>query len=94
MATLDKQAAWLQQYPSWKVKIQGFADDPGSADQNVKLSQQRAEAVRAYLVSKGVSPARLAAKGYGRDPERLVLNCADLSCKAQNRRVITNLQDS
>lgn len=88
--TLDKQAAWLVQYPAIPVKIQGFADDPGSASQNVALSAKRAEAVKAYLVSRGVTPDRISVKGYGR--ERLVQDCADISCKAQNRRVITNPQ--
>ena len=53
--TLDKQAQWLQQYPHWKVKLQGFADDPGSAAQQTTLSQKRADAVRDYLVSRGIS---------------------------------------
>jgi peptidoglycan-associated lipoprotein len=89
-ATLDKQAQWLQQYPSWKVKLQGFADDPGSPAQQSALSQKRAEAVRDYLASRGVGADRMKAKGYGRD--RLVGTCAEIECKAQNRRVITNPQ--
>ncbi|WP_375462082.1 OmpA family protein [uncultured Enterovirga sp.] len=88
--TLDKQAEWLKRYPRWKVKIQGFADDPGSKEANVSVSTKRAQSVRAYLVAQGVSPDRIYAKGYGR--ERLVRDCADLSCKSQNRRVITNLE--
>ena len=88
--TLDKQANWLRQYAGWKVKVQGFADDPGSPSENTSLSSRRAQAVRSYLASQGVADNRLSTKGYGRD--RLVRDCADLSCKAQNRRVITNLQ--
>jgi peptidoglycan-associated lipoprotein len=88
--TIDKQAQWLSKYPQWRVKLQGFADDPGSDAAQLKLSAQRAEAVKSYLVAQGVSPDRIQAKGYGRD--RLVGNCADLECKAQNRRVITNPQ--
>jgi peptidoglycan-associated lipoprotein len=90
--TLDKQAQWLSQYPQWKVKLQGFADDPGGAGQQKSLSQKRAEAVRDYLASRGVTPERMLAKGYGRD--RLVADCSDISCKAQNRRVITNPQET
>jgi peptidoglycan-associated lipoprotein len=89
--TLDKQALWLNQHPQWKVKLQGFADDPGTTAEQKALSQQRADAVRDYLASKGISPDRLKAKGYGRD--RLVGDCADIECKAQNRRVITNPQE-
>jgi len=44
-----------------------------------------------YLVSKGVEPRRLWAKGYGRD--RQVCACEDRACKVQNRRVVTNLRD-
>src|SRR5262245_34970253 len=41
--TLDKQAAWLARYPSWRVKIEGFADEAGSADFNRQLGMKRAE---------------------------------------------------
>ena len=89
--TLDKQAQWLAQYPNWKIKLQGFADDPGTPAAQKSLSQRRAEVVRDYLASRGVAPDRMLAKGYGRD--RLVADCTDISCKAQNRRVITNPQE-
>ena len=90
-ATLDKQADWLRQNPIWLIKVQGFADDPGSAAANTSLSAARAEAVMAYLASRGVEPRRMWAKGYGRD--RLIRDCADIACKSQNRRVISNLRE-
>jgi peptidoglycan-associated lipoprotein len=90
--TLDKQAQWLLKYPHWKVKLQGFADDPGSVTEQKQLSQKRADAVRNYLVSKGVAAERLKAKGYGRD--RLVGDCTDIECTSQNRRVISNPQEA
>ncbi len=90
--TLDKQVVWLNQHPSVVVKVQGFADDPGSEAQNVALSQKRADTVRNYLVSKGVSANRVTSKGYG--TQRKVRDCAELACKAQNRRVITNPQNA
>ncbi|QRM57126.1 OmpA family protein [Sinorhizobium sp. BG8] len=90
MATLDKQAAWLNSNPRWLVKIQGFADDSGTASKMVTLSQKRADAVLAYLVSKGVDPSRMWAKGYGNDRE--VRDCTERSCKVQNRRVVSNLR--
>lgn len=90
-ATLDKQAAFLQQYPQWFVKLQGFADDPGSAAQMVSLSQKRADAVKDYLVAGGVPAGRIQAKGYGKD--RLVRDCPETECKVQNRRVVTNLRN-
>jgi peptidoglycan-associated lipoprotein len=89
--TLDRQAEWLNRNPFWKIKIQGFADDPGSAKFNVALSARRAEAVLEYLVSKGVPKERMWSKGYGQD--RLVRDCPELACKSQNRRVISNLRE-
>lgn len=85
--TLDLQAAFLQRHPQWLVKLQGYADDPGN---NIALSSRRAEAVMNYLASKGVDRNRMWAKGYGK--ERPVRDCADISCKAQNRRVVVNLR--
>lgn len=90
-STLDKQAQWLNQYPQWKVKLQGSADDPGTPAAQKALSQKRADAVRNYLASAGVAPTRMLAKGYGR--EKIGEDCPEIECKAQNRRVITNLQD-
>ena len=89
--TIAKQAQWLNDNPQWQVKLQGFADDPGSDAQQLSLSQKRADAVRNELIAQGVAGGRAKAKGYGH--ERLVGDCAELECKAQNRRVITNLQD-
>ncbi len=88
--TLDLQAAWLGQHRNWLVKLQGFADDPGSGGKNVELSKERADAVMAYLASKGVNAQRMWAKGYG--TERPVRNCSDTACKVQNRRVVVNLR--
>ncbi len=88
--TLDAQAAWLSANRNWLVKLQGHADDPGNLEANRRLSQRRANAVMAYLVSRGVEPSRLWSKGYALD--RLVRDCADIECKAQNRRVVSNLR--
>ncbi|MGM4913762.1 OmpA family protein [Hyphomicrobiales bacterium] len=90
MTTLDNQAAWLNRNPAWLIKLQGFADDSGSESKMKNLSQQRADAVMAYLVSKGVDANRMWAKGYGADRE--VRDCTQRSCKVQNRRVVANLR--
>jgi peptidoglycan-associated lipoprotein len=89
--TLDNQAVWLKKYPRWLVKLQGFADDNGSPDQMVALSQKRADVSMAYLVAGGVDASRLWAKGYGKD--RLVRECTENACKVQNRRVVSNLRN-
>jgi peptidoglycan-associated lipoprotein len=89
-STLDKQAVWLNSNPQWLVKLQGFADDSGSASSMVTLSQRRADSVMTYLVSKGVDANRMWAKGYGNDRE--VRDCTNSSCKVQNRRVVANLR--
>ena len=86
--TLDKQAAWLAENRKWYIKLQGHADDPAD---NKKLSTQRADNVMKYLVSKGVDPNRMWAKGYAR--ERLVRDCSEIVCKSQNRRVVSNLRE-
>ena len=49
----------------WKVRVEGHTDNVGNADKNMKLSQDRAAAVVAYLVKKGVAPERLEAQGLG-----------------------------
>ena len=90
MTTLDNQAAWLNRNPAWLIKLQGFADDSGSESKMKNLSQQRADAVMAYLVSKGVDANRMWAKGYGADREGR--DCTQRSCKVQNRRVVANLR--
>jgi len=89
-ATLDKQIAFLNQYPSWYAKMQGFADDPGGDAAMTTLSQKRADAVMNYLVAGGIDANRLWSKGYGK--ERVVCNRDANECKVQNRRVVVNLQ--
>jgi outer membrane protein OmpA-like peptidoglycan-associated protein len=63
---LDDVAATLVKYPEiLKVVVGGHTDDRGNDDANMKLSQDRAQAVLTYLVSKGVDATRLEAKGFG-----------------------------
>lgn len=89
--TLDNQIAWLKKHPSWLVKLQGFADDPGGDAAMVALSRKRAEAVMEYLAAGGIDRNRMWAKGYGK--ERVVRDCPDQACRVQNRRVISNLRE-
>ena len=87
--TLDKQAAWLKRYPPYRVVVEGYADEPGSAEANMALGQRRAAAVVAYLERKGVAASRLRVLSYGNT--RPVRRCADPSCWSQNRRAVTVL---
>ena len=88
-ATLDKQAQWLNQYGSYKILVEGHADERGTREYNFALGQRRAQTTRDYLVSKGVSASRLSTKSWGK--EKPVAVCDDISCWSQNRRAVTTL---
>ena len=62
---LDKVVQLLNDNPTVKIQIAGHTDNIGSAADNLKLSENRAKAVIAYLSSKGIDPKRLSFKGYG-----------------------------
>ncbi|OQX26393.1 MAG: hypothetical protein BWK80_10665 [Desulfobacteraceae bacterium IS3] len=62
---LDEVVVILKKNPSLKVEIQGHTDNWGTAAYNEKLSQKRAESVKAYLVKNGIEPERLSTSGYG-----------------------------
>jgi peptidoglycan-associated lipoprotein len=88
-ATLDKQAAWLDQYNKYNFLIEGHADERGTREYNFALGSRRAQAVHDYLVAKGVSASRMRTISYGK--ERPVAVCDDISCWSQNRRAVTVL---
>jgi peptidoglycan-associated lipoprotein len=83
-AVLQKQAAWLKQYPSVKLLVEGHADERGTREYNLALGDRRAYAVKEFLTSMGVDAARLQTKSYGK--ERPVCADSDDSCWQQNRR--------
>ena len=91
-ATLQRQADWLARYARYKIKIDGFADDRGTPDTNKALGLRRADAARGYLASLGVPALRMRTKTFGNLKERLVNDCNEASCRAQNRRVVTVLE--
>tara|TARA_B100000795_G_scaffold268894_1_gene256825 strand:+ start:3003 stop:5129 length:2127 start_codon:yes stop_codon:yes gene_type:complete len=62
---LDKLFSLLANNPTIKVEIQGHTDSKGNNSYNRKLSQNRAESVRDYIINKGISTKRIEAKGYG-----------------------------
>ncbi|MBK7107209.1 MAG: OmpA family protein [Ignavibacteriae bacterium] len=57
----------LNIYPDIKVEIRGYTDNVGNTSKNLKLSQQRANSVRYWLINKGVNQERVVAKGFGKD---------------------------
>lgn len=87
--TLDKQAQWLSQYGSYAFTVEGHADERGTREYNFALGARRAESVKAYLISKGISASRIKTVSYGK--ERPVATCNDISCWSQNRRAVTVL---
>jgi peptidoglycan-associated lipoprotein len=91
-ATLDKQAQWLNNYNRYAFTIEGHADERGTREYNIALGARRAETVREYLVSRGVSGQRMRTISYGK--ERPVAVCNDISCWSQNRRAVTVLNAS
>jgi outer membrane protein OmpA-like peptidoglycan-associated protein len=82
---LNNIAAILKAYPNVHLRIGGYTDNTGSADQNVKLSGDRANNVMAALVNLGVAPDRLDARGYGEDHP--VADNATEEGRAKNRRI-------
>jgi OmpA-OmpF porin, OOP family len=65
LTTLNEVGASLKDWPDVRLEVQGHCSDPGTADHNLDLSQRRAAAVKAYLVSRGVDASRLEPRGYG-----------------------------
>ena len=82
---LDKLADTLNKAKNWTLEIQGHTDDKGSDDFNMKLSQNRADSVRNYLITKGVLSDIIIAKGFG-ESKPLVTNDSDAN-REKNRRV-------
>jgi OmpA-OmpF porin, OOP family len=81
---LDRAVEVLKTYPAIKLEISGHTDNRGKADFNRDLSQKRAEAVRDYLILKGIAAERLAAVGYGMD--KPIADNKTESGRAKNRR--------
>ena len=92
IATLERQAQWLQNYNQYTFTIEGHADERGTREYNLALGARRAQAARDYLISRGVAANRMHTISYGK--ERPVALCDDISCWSQNRRAVTVLNAS
>lgn len=82
---LDRLAAMLNSAPALRIEVRGHTDNTGGQAQNVSLSQQRAQSVYNYLVTKGIATNRLRAKGFG--PEHPVASNDTAEGRRLNRRV-------
>ena len=89
---LDGQAQWLLTNADYRAVIEGHADEQGTREYNLALGFRRANAVREYLVSRGVPSARLEVTSYGK--ERPIEVCSNEACYSQNRRAVTVLSFS
>jgi peptidoglycan-associated lipoprotein len=86
---LQRQASWLQKYPQVRVSIEGHCDERGTREYNLALGARRANAVKEYLVSLGVSSGRVETISYGK--ERPICTESSEGCYAQNRRAVTTV---
>jgi OOP family OmpA-OmpF porin len=84
---LDDIAVSLKAYPDIKISINGFTDALGSARTNLKISQERADAIMKYFMDKGIASERMTAKGYGEDKNYFVAENDTPEGRAKNRRI-------
>lgn len=82
---LDEVVNAAKQHPEVNLEVTGYTDNIGNAQKNLKLSQERAAAVKAYLVKKGVAAERINSKGLGVDSP--IADNATAEGRAKNRRV-------
>ncbi|GAB3500633.1 OmpA family protein [Spirosoma knui] len=82
---LDRLVTTLNEAPKMVIEVRGHTDNTGSNEINAKLSQDRADAVREYFISKGIEPDRVASKGFG-ETKPISTNDTDEG-RQQNRRV-------
>ncbi|MES1175665.1 MAG: OmpA family protein [Myxococcales bacterium] len=87
---IKKVDDFMKKFGSVKVVIEGYTDNVGSAEENKKLSQERADTVKAALVAGGVDGSRLSAVGFG--PEKPIADNATEVGRAKNRRVMAHAQ--
>jgi len=88
LATLESDSRHLaeivRQYPDFKMKVEGYCDERGSAEYNLALGDKRAESAREYLVAQGIPKSQLVLTSYGK--ENQVCNEHSEDCWQKNRR--------
>jgi outer membrane protein OmpA-like peptidoglycan-associated protein len=88
--TLDAAVLVLKDFPDVRVEISGHTDNTGDRDHNLDLSRRRAEAVKKYLVDKGIKDSQISTRGVG--PDEPIADNATKDGKAKNRRIEFKLQ--
>jgi peptidoglycan-associated lipoprotein len=83
---LDQHAAFLRSNPSYKVTIEGHADERGTPEYNIALGERRASAVKMYLQGKGVSADQMSIVSYGKEKPAVLGH--DEAAYAKNRRAV------
>ena len=79
----------LKKFPKSRFRIEGYTDSTGNKQRNITLSQNRADAVKIYLIQGGIDQSRLESKGYG--PENPIASNKTRKGRELNRRVEINL---
>ena len=82
---LAKLSGIIQAHPGLNLAIEGYTDSTGTPEFNMKLSQQRADAVRQFLIMQGLSPDTITSKGLGQDDP--IADNSTAAGRKQNRRV-------
>lgn len=88
-SVLERQAAWLRQYPNVRVLVAGNCDERGTREYNLALGARRAAAARDYLVSLGIAANRIESVSYGK--ERPLDARANEEAWSVNRNAHTNI---
>ena len=88
--TLDSQAQWLNKYPSVNITIEGHSDERGTREYNLALGERRANAVKNYLIGRGVAGNRVNTISYGKEQPAVV--GTNPGSWAQNRRGVTRVE--
>ena len=87
--SLTTQVAWLKQFPSTRVEVQGHADERGTRDYNIALGEHRAQAVKSYLMAQGIAETRIQTISFGKDKPLDMGH--DEAAWARNRNAYTNV---
>lgn len=82
---LQRKAQWLQKHPDVKVIIEGHTDEAGSKEFNLALGEQRAGAVKSFLIGDGIASGRLIAVSYGNE-QPIATGDTEIG-RSRNRRV-------